>query len=71
MKIFASPKTQRWAGIVVTMLGLIGILVSFTVQKSDVDPVAMMIAFVSIATSIVGISLILETPIQASDKVAK
>jgi hypothetical protein len=36
--------------------------VSFTVQKSDVDPTAMMIAFASIATSIVGISLILETP---------
>jgi hypothetical protein len=32
------------------------------VQKSDVDPNAIMIALASIATSIVGISLILETP---------
>jgi hypothetical protein len=46
----------------VTALGIIGIFVSFTVQKSDVDPIAMMIAFASIAISIVGISLILDTP---------
>ena len=66
-----SPKAQTRAGVLITTLGLIGIFVSFTVQKSDVDPVAMMIAFVSIATSIVGISLILETPVRSSDKVAK
>jgi len=31
------------------------------VQKSDVDPVAIMIALVSIAVSIVGIAIVLET----------
>jgi hypothetical protein len=50
------------AGVLVTALGLIGIFISFSVQKSDVDPTAIMIALASIATSIVGISLILETP---------
>ena len=62
MKIAVSPRTQTIAGILVTALGIIGIFVSFTVQKSDVDPTAMMIAFASIAISIVGISLILERP---------
>ena len=42
-----------------TAIGLVGIFVSFSVQKSDVDPSALMIAFVSIAVSIIGISLII------------
>ena len=62
-KINVSPKAQRAVGLLLLALGLIGIFVSFTVQESDVDPEAMMIAFASIATSIVGIAIILETPI--------
>jgi len=61
-KIVVSQKTQTIAGVLVTAIGLIGIFTSFQIQKSDVDPVALMIAFASIATSIVGISLILDTP---------
>jgi hypothetical protein len=62
MKFVVPHKAQTIAGILVTAVGIIGIFVSFTVQKSDVDPVAMMIAFASIAISIVGISLLFETP---------
>ncbi len=51
-----------------TTIGLLGCFISFSVQKSDVDPTALMIAFVSIAVSIIGISLIIgERP--ASPKV--
>ena len=62
MKIVVPHRAQTIAGILVTAIGIIGIFVSFTVQKSDVDPTAMMIAFASIAISIVGISLLFETP---------
>ena len=62
MKLVVPHRAQTIAGILVTAIGIIGIFVSFTIQKSDVDPVAMMIAFASIAISIVGISLLFETP---------
>jgi hypothetical protein len=62
-KIYISPKLQQIIGFVILAIGLIGIFVSFSVQKSDVDPNAMMIAFGSIATSIVGIAIVIETPI--------
>jgi xanthosine utilization system XapX-like protein len=55
-------KLQTTAGIVLTVIGLVGILVSFSIQKSDVDPTAMTVAFASISTSIVGISLIIGDP---------
>ena len=62
-KMSIPPKVQQAIGILILAAGLIGIYVSFTIQKSDVDPNAMMVAFGSIATSIVGIAIILETPI--------
>jgi hypothetical protein len=56
------PKLQTLAGIVLTAVGLVGILISFSIQKSDVDPTALTVAFVSISVSIVGISMIIGDP---------
>jgi len=55
-------KRQTLAGIILTVVGLVGILVSFSIQKSDVDPTALTVAFASISVSIVGISLIIGDP---------
>jgi xanthosine utilization system XapX-like protein len=55
-------KLQTTAGGVLTLIGLVGILVSFSIQKSDVDPTALTVAFASISTSIVGISLMIGDP---------
>jgi hypothetical protein len=60
--MFSKAKLQTAVGAILTAVGLVGIFVSFSVQKSDFDPTAMMIAFVSISVSIVGISLIIEGP---------
>jgi xanthosine utilization system XapX-like protein len=60
--MFSHIKLQTAAGTVLTVAGLVGILISFQVQKSDIDPTALMIAFVSISVSIIGISLIIENP---------
>ncbi len=56
------PKLQTVAGILLTLIGLVGILISFSIQKSDVDPTALTVAFASISVSIVGISLIIGDP---------
>ncbi len=60
--MFSHLKLQTAAGTALTIVGLVGILISFQVQKSDIDPTALMIAFVSISISIIGISLIIENP---------
>ena len=56
------PKLQTAAGIVLTAVGLVGVLISFSIQKSDVDPTALTVAFASISVSIVGISLVIGDP---------
>jgi hypothetical protein len=56
------PKRQTAAGIILTVIGLIGMLISFSIQKSDFDPNALTVAFASISVSIVGISLIIGDP---------
>ena len=53
------PKPQTTVGILLTMIGLVGIFISFTIQKSDYDPTALTVAAVSISGSILGISLII------------
>jgi len=53
---------QTWSGIVLTAIGLVGVYISFAIQKSDVDPTALTVAFASIYVSIVGISLIIGDP---------
>jgi len=62
-------KLQTTAGIVLTVIGLVGIFISFSIQKSDVDPTALTVAFASISASIVGLSLIIGDPTpKAADK---
>jgi hypothetical protein len=61
------PKLETAAGIALTVIGLVGIVVSWVIQKSDVDPTALAVAFVSIAVSIVGISLIIGDTKQPKD----
>ena len=61
------PKLETIVGIVLTVIGLIAIFVSWTIQKSDVDPKALTVAFLGIAVSIVGISLIIGDPNQPRD----
>jgi len=56
------PKLETSAGIILTAIGLVGILISFQIQKSEVDPTALTVAFASISVSIVGISLIIGDP---------
>jgi hypothetical protein len=55
-------KLQELSGIVLTAIGVVGILISFQIQKSEVDPTALTIAFASISISIVGLSLIIGDP---------
>ena len=66
--MFPHLKLQSAVGAVLTVVGLVGMLISFSVQKSDVDPTALMIAFVSISVSIIGISLIIENPTSPKNK---
>ena len=61
--MFSHLKLQSAAGAILTAAGLVGVFISFSVQKSDVDPTALMIAFVSIAVSIIGISLMIGNPV--------
>ena len=69
--MFSHLKLQTVAGTVLTVVGLVGMLISFQVQKSDIDPTALMIAFVSISVSIVGISLIIENPASPKNNVSE
>jgi len=56
------PKPQTTAGIILTLVGLVTIFVSFSIQKSDVDPTALAVSFAGISLSIVGLSLIIGDP---------
>ena len=55
-------KFQTASGIVLTVIGLVAIFISFSIQKSDVDPTALTVAFAGISISIVGLSLIIGDP---------
>ena len=55
-------RLQTVAGVILTTIGLVGVFISFSIQKSDVDPTALTVAFASISVSIVGISLIIGDP---------
>ena len=52
-------KIENLAGYVLTAAGLIGILVSFIIQKSEFDPTAFAVATAAIFMAIVGIAMIL------------
>jgi len=55
-------KFQTASGIALTVIGLVAIFISFSIQKSDVDPTALTVAFAGISISIVGLSLIIGDP---------
>jgi len=55
-------KFQTASGIVLTVIGLVAIFISFSIQKSDVDLTALTVAFAGISISIVGLSLIIGDP---------
>jgi ABC-type arginine/histidine transport system permease subunit len=45
-------------GYVLTIVGIFGVIVSLVTEQSDYDPVAFVIAAVSILVAVIGISLI-------------
>jgi hypothetical protein len=50
---------QATIGSVATVAGVLGIFISFVIQKSEFDPTAFALSMVSIFIAIVGIALIL------------
>jgi len=53
---------QTLLGYFLTTIGILGILTSFVIQKSEFDPTAFALSMVSILIAIVGITLILQPP---------
>lgn len=53
-------RTEHAIGYALTVAGLIGILVSFAIQKSEFDPTAFGVAIAAIFLAIVGIAMALE-----------
>jgi len=58
-------KVQNAIGTIATAAGIIGIFVSFLIEKSEFDPTAFALSMVSIFIAIVGIALILQQPPKA------
>jgi hypothetical protein len=50
---------EHVAGYILTAVGLIAMLISFTIQKGDFDPTAFGVAIAAIFLAIVGIAMIL------------
>jgi len=55
-------KVQNTIGTIATAAGIIGIFVSFLIERSEFDPTAFALSMVSIFIAIVGIALILQQP---------
>lgn len=53
---------QTLFGYFLTAIGILGIFISFVIQKSEYDPTAFALSMVSILIAIVGITLILQPP---------
>jgi len=49
-------------GIVMTVAGLIGVFVSFVIQKGELDPTALGISIASIFLATIGIGWVLGSP---------
>ena len=50
-------------GFIIAVTGVLGIFISFVIQKSEFDPIAFALSMVSIFIAIVGIALILQPPV--------
>jgi len=53
---------QNTIGSIATVGGIIGIFVSFLIEKSEFDPTSFALSMVSIFIAIVGIALVLQQP---------
>jgi hypothetical protein len=53
---------QTTIGSAVTVVGVLGIFVSFIIEKSEFDPTAFALSMVSIFIAVVGIALIFQPP---------
>jgi len=60
--------TQTGIGSIITVVGVLGIFISFIIQKSELDPTAFALSIVSIFIAIVGIALILQPPVKQNTK---
>jgi len=66
--------TPTSIGSIITVGGVLGIFISFIIQRSEFDPTAFALSIVSIFIAIVGIALILQPPVKqdtTSDNVTK
>jgi len=59
---------QSVIGWVATVAGVMGILISFLIEKSEFDPTAFALSMVSIFIAVVGIALVLQQPSNAQQK---
>ena len=55
-------------GFIIAVTGVLGIFISFVIQKSEFDPIAFALSMVSIFIAIVGIALILQPPVKQNTK---
>ncbi|HKM76788.1 MAG TPA: hypothetical protein VJZ32_10245 [Candidatus Bathyarchaeia archaeon] len=55
-------------GMVMTAVGLIGVFVSFVIQKSELDPTALGVAISSIFLATIGIGWMLGSPSETEHK---
>ena len=55
-------KLRTTIGYAVTVAGVLGIFISFIIQKSEFDPTAFALSIVSIFIAVIGIALILQPP---------
>jgi len=68
--MIGSMHTQK-IGYLLTAVGIVGIFVSFAIQQSEIDPIAISLATVSILVSIIGIALALQTPSSNKSNMSK
>lgn len=55
-------KLQTTIGSAVTVAGVLGIFISFAIEKSEFDPIAFALSLVSIFIAVIGIAIILQSP---------
>ncbi|MGO9645169.1 MAG: hypothetical protein ACLPY5_10510 [Candidatus Bathyarchaeia archaeon] len=55
-------------GMVMTAVGLIGVFVSFVIQKSELDPTALGVSIASIFLATIGIGWMLGSPSETEHK---
>jgi len=55
-------ETHAAIGSIATVAGVMGIFISFLIEKSEFDPTAFALSMVSIFIAIVGIAVVLQQP---------